>query len=274
MESVPELEALEALDMRMWGDMWDSAAPEAVAEHGIERRSFGPVQATMIADLPGAAWLNLVLGASAPGAIEQGHLAAAIEWADSLGIAYYVPVTPGLADSAAAEDWLAGHGYELGYGWMRFLRDGAPPELPEPQGLEIVELGAGEGEAFGAIVAAGFGLPAWTRSLFVDLPGRGGWRCYQAFVDGEPAATGAMFVDGGIAGFNLAATLEPARGRGCQLGLLRRRIIDAAAAGCHALYVETGERVPDRPSGSYRNILRAGFGETLVCPNWKRRDGA
>jgi len=31
---------------------------------------------------------------------------------------------------------------------------------------------------------------------------------------------------------------------------------------------ETGERVPDRPSASYRNILRAGFREEFVVKNW------
>jgi hypothetical protein len=79
-----------------------------------------------------------------------------------------------------------------------------------------------------------------------------------------------MLAGDGVAEFGLAATLEPARGRGCQLGLLRRRIADAATAGCHTLFVETGERVPDRPAGSYRNILRAGFEEAYLRPNWRR----
>jgi hypothetical protein len=79
-----------------------------------------------------------------------------------------------------------------------------------------------------------------------------------------------MLADDGVAEFGLAATLEPARARGCQLGLLRRRIADAATAGCHTLFVETGERVSDRPAGSYRNILRAGFEEAYLRPNWRR----
>ena len=77
-----------------------------------------------------------------------------------------------------------------------------------------------------------------------------------------------MLIDDGIAEFGIAATLEPARGRGCQLALLHRRILDAAEAGCHTLFVETGERVPGRPSPSYRNILRAGFVEAYLRPNW------
>jgi hypothetical protein len=79
-----------------------------------------------------------------------------------------------------------------------------------------------------------------------------------------------MFLHERIAEFGIAATLEPARGRGCQLALLHRRILDAAAAGCHTLFVETGERIPDRPSASYRNILRAGFEEAYLRPNWQR----
>jgi hypothetical protein len=261
---------LDALEQHLWGDMWDAAPREAARSHGVERRGFGPVQVTAIADLPRAGWQNLVLGAAAPGAVADGHLEEALAWADAIGVDYYVPVTPGLPDSAAAEDWLARNGHERGYAWMKFLRDGSPPEPAERPEPEIVELAAGEGEDFGAIVAAGFELPEWAGPLYAGLPGRAGWRCYVARVDGRPAGCAAMFVDGGIAEFGLAATLEAARGRGCQLALLRRRIADAGDAGCDTLLVETGERVEERPSGSYRNILRAGFAEAYLRPNWKR----
>ena len=73
--------------------------------------------------------------------------------------------------------------------------------------------------------------------------------------------------------FGIGATLESARRRGCQLALLHRRIVDAAEAGCTTLFVETGERVEDRPAGSYRNILRAGFEEAYRCPNWQPSNG-
>jgi hypothetical protein len=268
----PELdrESIDALEQRLWGEIWKSAVPEVAAERGIETRRFGPVQVTLAAGLPDAAWLNLVLGAAAPGAVEDGDLAEALEWADSVGVSHYVPVTPGLDGSEAAERWLGERGYGRGYGWMKFARDAAAPELPEPDGVEIAELGRGQGEEFGEMVAEGFGLPAWAGSLFHGLPGTDGWHCYLAEVDGRPAATGAMLVGDGTAEFGLAATREAARGRGCQLGLLRRRIADAGAAGCRTLFVETGERTAGRPSGSYRNILRAGFEEAYLRPNWQR----
>ncbi len=262
--------ALDALEQRFWREVWETAVPDAVAEHGIELRRFGPLQATAIADLPRARWLNLVLGATAPGAVSEGHLAAAVEWIESMEVDYYVPVTPAVAGTGAAEDWLNQRGYGRGYGWMKFVRDASPPDLPEREGVEVFELAEGEGEGFSSIVAEGFELPVWAGTLFYDLPGREGWHCYVAAVDGQPAACAAMLASAdGIAEFGLAATLDRARGRGCQTALLRRRIVDAAAIGCHTLFVETGERVADRPSGSYRNILRAGFREAYLRPNWQ-----
>jgi hypothetical protein len=34
------------------------------------------------------------------------------------------------------------------------------------------------------------------------------------------------------------------------------------------LVTETGERVEGRPSNSYRNLLRVGFQEEYLRPNW------
>ena len=57
------------------------------------------------------------------------------------------------------------------------------------------------------------------------------------------------------------------RGKGAQTALLAARIERARTLGLAALTTETGERLPDRPSGSYRNILRAGFVEAYLRPN-------
>ncbi len=259
---------LDRAERRFWRDMWSSMPAEAAAEHGVELRRFGPVQATVLRDLPAVPMLNLVLGApeASPAELEQ-----AVSWAEERGVAPCVPVTPGLPGSAAAEAWLRADGFEPAYAWMKFVRDPHPPRFPAPDGVEVVELTAPEQEPFGAIAASGFGLPAWGAGLFAHLPGREGWRCYAARVDGKAQACAAMLVEDGLAEFGVAATLEEGRGRGCQTALLHRRIRDAAEAGCRTLFVETGERVPDRPSASYRNILRAGFEEAYLRPNWRRR---
>jgi len=210
--------------------------------------------------------LNLVLGATAPGALDDGGLDAALQWVRPK-VRPYVPVSPGTARTEAAENWLRGHGYEPGRAWMKFVRDAHPPRFAAPE-VEVVELESGDEEPFGAIAAAGFGLPAWGGDFFADLPGRPGWRCYVARIDGTAQACAAMLIDAEVAEFGIAATLEPARGHGCQRALLHRRVLDAAAAGCETLFVETGERIPGQPSASYRNILRAGFEEAYLRPNW------
>lgn len=262
--------ALDETERLFWREVWDSVVEDAVEERGIALETFGPVQATVVADLPSVRMLNLVLGAAEPGAADGGHLAAAVEWVESHDVDYYVPVTPGAAGAAAAEDWLNQNGYERGYGWMKFVRDASPPEFRLPPGIDVFEVGEDEGEGLAWIAAEGFELPRWAAALFFDLPGRLGWRCYVAVVDDVASACASMFIHDGIAEFGIAATLERARGRGCQTALLHRRILDAASAGCHTLLVETGERTPERPSTSYRNILRAGFREAYLRPNWQR----
>jgi len=263
--------ALDHAERRFWREIWESVPPEVATEHGIELRQFGSVQATIVSGLPQVPMLNLLLGAPEAGASD---LADAVAWTEEHGISPYVPVTPGLAGTGAAEGWLRDHGFERAYAWMKFVRDPHPPRFPAPDGIEVIEISNADEEPFGAIAAVGFGLPAWCAELFARLSDRPGWHCYVAKVGGKAQASAAMLVEDGIAEFGVAATLEEARGRGCQTALLHRRIRDAAEAGCHTLFVETGERVPDRPSASYRNILRAGFEEAYLRPNWQRRQGA
>jgi GNAT superfamily N-acetyltransferase len=264
---------LDRVEKRFWREIWESVPAEAATEHGVEVRDFGPVQVSVATALARVGMMNLMLGATERGAVEEGHLTAATEWVRSRRVDSYVPVTPDLPETESVERWLADHGFSAGYAWMKFVRDAHPPRFAVPADVEVVELTEGEQEPFGIIAATGFGLPVWAAAFFADLPGRDGWRCYVARVDDETQACAAMLIQGDVAEFGIAATLEPARGRGCQRALLHRRILDAAAAGCRTLFVETGERIPDRPSASYRNILRAGFEEAYPRPNWVRSAG-
>jgi len=259
---------LDRIDRRFWRDIWESVPDEVAAERGVEARTFGPIQVTAVRELGQVGMLNLVLGAAETP--ERSDLEAAVAWAEERSTPY-VSVTPDLPGTEATEHWLREQGFEPTYAWMKFVRDPHPPRFPAPDDVEVVEVTSPDQEPFGSIAALGFGMPAWGAELFAHLPGRDGWRCYVARVDGEACGCGAMVVEDGIAELGIGATLEEARGRGCQTALLRRRIGDAAGAGCRTLLVETGERVPDRPSASYRNILKAGFDEAYLRPNWQRK---
>jgi hypothetical protein len=261
---------LDRVERRFWRDVWESVPADIAAERGVEVRDFGPLQATVVTALSGLGIMNLVLGATEPGAVESGDLAAATEWVKSHRVDNYVPVTPELPETEVAERWLAGNGFARGPALMKFVRGAHPPRFAAARDVEVVEVTDPAQEPFGMIAATGFGLPAWASTFFASLPGHRDWRCYVARLDDATQACAAMLVQGEVAEFGIAATLEPARGRGCQLALLRRRIVDATAAGCRTLFVETGERVPGHPSPSYRNILRAGFEEAYLRPNWQR----
>ncbi|MGH2356244.1 MAG: GNAT family N-acetyltransferase [Chloroflexota bacterium] len=80
------------------------------------------------------------------------------------------------------------------------------------------------------------------------------WHCYVASVDGQPAAIAGLYVRDGVGVMAAGYTLPAFRHQGCQAALLRRRIADAAAAGCDLVLTQT------RPhSTSQRNVERSGL---------------
>jgi hypothetical protein len=261
--------ALARTEARFWREIWDAVPAAVGVAKGVRRADFGPVQATVTAALAEPRFMNLILGAASADAAAEGFVGEAVDWAREQGVRGFALLEPDGAGAGAAETALLGAGYERGHDWMRFVRDPHPPRFKIAAEVEVVELDGSEEDApFGAIAALGFGLPAWAASLFAPLPGLPDWRCYVARLDGEPQACAAMLLDGEVAELGVAATLEGGRRRGCQLALLARRIEDAAAAGARTLFVETGARVPGRPSTSYANVLRAGFEEAYLLPGF------
>ncbi|MGH2940071.1 MAG: hypothetical protein ACRDPE_18325 [Solirubrobacterales bacterium] len=261
--------ALERTEARFWREVWD-AAPSAVrVAKGVRRAEFGPVQATVTAALSEPRFMNLILGAASADAAAEGFVEAAVGWVREQGTRGFALLDPNLPGAGSAERALTRAGYEREHDWMRFVRDAHPPRFQVAGDVEVVEIGGSSEDApFGSIAALGFGLPPWVASLFAPLPALPDWRCYLARIDAEPQACAAMLLDGEVAELGIAATLEGGRRRGCQLALLARRIEDAATAGARTLFVETGGRVPGRPSTSYANILRAGFEEAYLMPGW------
>jgi GNAT superfamily N-acetyltransferase len=179
------------------------------------------------------------------------------------GRAHAVAVPPGYV---GLEESLAAHGYERGYAWMKFSRGDAPaPDAP----TELCVEESLDAEAFALAAGEGFGLPPDLAAGLGGIVGAPGWHCFVAWDRDEPAAAGALYADGGRAWLGIAATRPAFRRRGAQGAILAARIGCARDLGARRLSTETGERVPGRPDQSYRNILRAGFGEAYLRPNWR-----
>ena len=265
---------LERVAQEFRRDMWESVVTEAVAESGIEVERFGPVQASAFGELPEIAVLNQIQGAAEPGAISGGYLAEALEWMRSREVDYRIFVAEGRPGSEEAELWLGSRGYERGDGWVTFVRDASPPDLPVAPDITIWPLGDNEidGEGLSAIVSQGMDLPLTAETLFFSLPQRERWRCYTASVAPEQrvAATASMMIHEGVAQFGPGNTLAYARGRGCNTALLQRRLVDAIAAGCHTIFAEVWDCQPERFSTVGRNLVRVGFEQAYAVRNWQR----
>lgn len=265
---------LERVAQRFRRDMWDSVVPEAISESGVEAERFGPVQATAFGDLPEVHLLQQIQGAAEPGAIADGHLAAAIEWMRAREVDYRIPVASSRPGAADAEGWLEERGYERGAGWVKLVRDGSPPDFYVDPSIVIYRLGEdeAEGEGLSTIAAEALEMPLVAGTLFFSLPQRDGWYCYTAALGPEevPVATGSMLITDGVAQLGAGETLPHARGRGCNAALLHRRLLDAHRAGCHTAFVEVGECDPGSWSAICRNLQRAGFEEAYEGRNWQR----
>jgi len=268
----PQLQ--EEIEKRYWREIWRTAVHDAVEEMRIDLARFGPVQAAIVASEPEQPMLNMILGAGGPAAVGGGHLQDAVEWVESHGVDYRVPVTPGRPETGPAERWLMESGHEQGAGRAKFLRDVSPPSFPEPPGIEILELGdePGESETFADLMVAGLGS-WWCGTFYFGLQAREDWRGYLALgADEEPLACAAMLIHGGAAELGPVA---PLRGEGgpqaarCQDALLRRCILDATAAGCGAVFAEAEAPELERTAAGRRHLLGVGFEQAFMRPDWR-----
>jgi hypothetical protein len=154
------------------------------------------------------------------------------------------------------------------------VRAATPPQTPEDPRITVYELGLEEadGEGLSSILTEAMDLPCTVGTLLFSLPQSPRWRCYTAAVDRDEGvvATGAMMVYEGVAQLGLGATLEHARGLGCNWALVRRRLLDAVEAGCHTVFAELSGDAADRRSSAYGNLRGAGFEKAYESHVWQR----
>ncbi len=92
------------------------------------------------------------------------------------------------------------------------------------------------------------------KQVFQDFAASTAFTRYLARVDGTNAGSAGMRLSDGVAQFCGASTLPAFRRRGVQAALLRRRLRDAADAGCDVAVVTT-----QPGSKSNHNAQRLGF---------------
>jgi GNAT superfamily N-acetyltransferase len=217
---------------------------------------------------PDSPMMNRVVGLGLGRELDEASVDQALQ---AMGdTTYYVALSP--EADPRLDDLLARRGLEPGWGWTVFER----AQLPAPAvttTLTVVDVDAGSASAWARVVLEGYGLPGACAPMLERVPDDASWHAFLALAGDEPAAAAAVWVDPPNAYFGFAATRPEHRGKGGQGGLFAARIRRALEAGCTRLVTETGERRDDRPSNSYRNILRYGFEERFVVAHRLRRRG-
>jgi hypothetical protein len=230
---------------------------------GVAWRQFDEhVTALMARHLPSPSF-NRVVGLRAG----DERLVAPIDaWYREHGATARFEMVPGDFD-AALGCALADLGYHhSGFHAALGCRPGDPMAEPHAAGIERVTTAA-QMEDFLAAYVAGWGTPAKDHDRFkanvrpwLNLPG---WLLYVARLDGRPAATATLYIDGNAA-YCADATTDPAfRRRGLHSALLHRRIADATAAGVDLVFSGAAFL-----SASYRNMERIGMRLMFMRAVW------
>jgi hypothetical protein len=264
-----DLAGLEGIERDAWLDLYAASPPSFASAAGLSATRIGSGAIFAIRAVPLIQFNHAhALGLDAP--LDAKALDAVIGDMEAKVSAVWALQLPDLPDYAHAATLLNARGFSAEGRWAKFRRTAAAPP-PAKTSLKIAEVGPDKGGDFGAVVQQGFGAPAPFAGWAAAIVGRAGWRAFVGYDGADPVAAGALFLAGGLGWLGLGATLPSHRGRGAQGAILSERISAAHEAGAHTVVTETGKPLPGKEAAhpSYRNILRAGFGEVYVRLNYR-----
>ena len=246
--------------------MWAAAPADLAAGHGIASLDVAGGTCLAVATHSGAAMFCHAFGIGVGRAVTDAELDRLEGFYAARGLRHQVAAAPS-ATGDLAERLLA-RGYRPARAWMTFHRPAGEIGGPGTT-LRVVPADAASATAFGGIVAAAFAMPPEFAGWIARLVGLPGWTCLLAMDGDVPVGAAAVIVAGDAAWFSLGATLPEHRGKGAQGALFAARSRVALVAGARHFVTETGAPGGgEGPGPSYRNMLRWGFSETELRPNY------
>jgi GNAT superfamily N-acetyltransferase len=202
--------------------------------------------------------LNRAAGLGFDGPVTAADLDLVEQFYRSRNLPPRLDVCP-LADASLVELLKAG-GYRL-EGFRSVLmcsltEPGAPGSWPAE--IRVSQVGPEDAELWLKTVAQGFDGAAVPTQATLDILAPNFYStnatCYFAWIEGQPAGGGGMYIHDGVAEFGGASTRPEYRRRGVQTALLHVRLAAARERGCDLAAVMTVAG-----NDSQRNIERAGF---------------
>jgi hypothetical protein len=256
------MDALERIELSAILDFFAAAPRDVVDELDLAVFPLDDGAAFSVGADPKPLLFNRVLGL-----VDGTQLEDVEHWSRSRGSPLAVSVRPG----AELESRLRERSYRRGRTYVKFRR-GVSRTPERVTSLRIEALAPEHAGEFGRVVTAVFGVPEVMGRWFAALCGRKRWICFGAFEHDRLVGTGATYIAGEHAWLGVATTLEHARGRGSQGGVLAARIRAAREEGARVLAVETSDSADGVPGPSFRNVVRAGFQEAYRQQWWHLPD--
>jgi GNAT superfamily N-acetyltransferase len=200
--------------------------------------------------------LNRAVGLGLHGPVAQDDLDQVQEFYVSRQVAPRLDLCP-LADPSLL-DLLNHNGYRLEHFFNVLARPLSDEDVSAPTALRITRATPEEAELWIRTTAQGFSGEDNPPQADLDLLAPNfhsqDATCFFAWVNGQPAGGGAMFVHEGAAVLGGASTRPAFRKSGVQRALLQARLAAARRAGC-----DLAVSMTEPGSDSQRNMERAGF---------------
>jgi hypothetical protein len=200
--------------------------------------------------------------------VTEGAMEKLEEFFRQHGAHVYHEVSP-LADSSILT-LLNGRGYrpiELTSVMYRPIGRGVQPVSPRNEKIQSRLMRSGEEDLWARTAASGWSELTEFADRILELSEltakRAGGLSFLAEFDGRPIATGAMFINDGVALLAGASTIPEGRRQGAQLALLECRLRYAAEKGCDIAMMCA---LPG--SASQRNAERQGFRIAYTRIKW------
>jgi predicted GNAT family acetyltransferase len=257
---------LEQVEISAWSSFYSSPDDDLKKNLGIYQQTTDNLMLGMVSscDILG---FNRVIGAGLDHSISRSQIDQITEsYRKNRVKRFFVQITPGINQQRTVKN-LGSYGLTHYNNWVKLYRQIAPLNGIKSD-LEVKPIDRQSADFFAQIVCESFGwsdkLEPWIGSLI----GKRNWHHYMAFDGGKPVATAAFYKHDRIIWIDFAATKTEYRGRGAQSALLKRRFEDAMAMNCELAIVETAQQTAEKEAPSYRNMVRYGFKQAYIRPNY------
>ena len=215
--SAPICRALEAIEAASAHAQYLAAPPEEAKRLGLRTEQYGSTTAILMRKSKNLLYNRLIgwgqASTATVGQLDRFIACAREHRAEAVG----VPLGP-CARPSQLRQWLEERGFESGYPGAKLWRDASPlPKKTSGRGISVRLARREDAGTWVDVVAQVWRAFGSRRPWFEARAAALGWRHYLAWIDGEPVATGALFV-GTVGGRQV-----PPGGRRYASGLARAR---------------------------------------------------